>query len=48
MTAAATYLVQVTGTISDRTIVTGTANIAGKVVVDPLDAADASRPPTPS
>ena len=30
MTAASTYLVQVSGTISDRTIVTGTANIAGR------------------
>ncbi len=37
MTAASTYLVQVTGTISDKTIVTGTANIAGHVVVDPLE-----------
>ena len=37
MTAASTYLVQVTGTISDKTIVTGTANIAGQVVVDPLE-----------
>ncbi|MFB9266487.1 autotransporter domain-containing protein [Bradyrhizobium erythrophlei] len=37
MTAAATYLVKVTGTISDKVIVTGTANIAGKVVVDPLE-----------
>ena len=36
MTAAATYLVQVSGSTSDRTIVTGTANIAGAVVVDPL------------
>ncbi|HEX7924823.1 MAG TPA: autotransporter domain-containing protein [Bradyrhizobium sp.] len=37
MTAAATYLVQVTNTISDKTIVTGTANLAGNVVVDPLE-----------
>ena len=37
MTAASTYLVQVTAVISDRTIVTGTANIAGRVVVDPLE-----------
>jgi len=37
MTAAATYLVQVTGTISDKAIVTGTANLAGKVVVEPLE-----------
>ena len=37
MTAASTYLVQVTGTISDKTIVTGTADIDGKVVVDPLE-----------
>jgi uncharacterized protein with beta-barrel porin domain len=36
MTAASTYLVQVSGTSSDKTIVTGAANIAGKVVVDPL------------
>lgn len=36
MTAASTYLVQVSGTLSDKTIVTGTAAIAGKVVVDPL------------
>ncbi|MGY3589700.1 uncharacterized protein with beta-barrel porin domain [Bradyrhizobium sp. USDA 4341] len=37
MTSAATYLVQVTNTISDKAIVTGAANIAGKVVVDPLE-----------
>jgi uncharacterized protein with beta-barrel porin domain len=37
MTAASTYLVQVTGTISDKTIVTGTADIDGKVIVDPLE-----------
>lgn len=37
MTAAATYLVQVTNTISDKVNVTGAANIAGKVVVDPLE-----------
>jgi uncharacterized protein with beta-barrel porin domain len=36
MTAASTYLVQVSGAASDRTIVTGTAAIAGKVRVDPL------------
>ncbi len=36
MTAASTYLVQVSGSISDRTNVTGTANIAGTVVVDPM------------
>lgn len=36
MTAASTYLVQVSGTLSDKTIVTGTATIAGKVSVDPL------------
>jgi uncharacterized protein with beta-barrel porin domain len=36
LTAAATYLVQVQGTISDKTIVTGTANLGGAVVVDPL------------
>ncbi|WP_342711120.1 autotransporter domain-containing protein [Bradyrhizobium sp. B124] len=37
MTAAATYLVQITNTISDKAIVTGTANLAGNVVVDPLE-----------
>ncbi|MFN5125115.1 MAG: autotransporter domain-containing protein, partial [Bradyrhizobium sp.] len=37
MTAAATYLVQVTNTISDKAIVTGTANIAGNVIVQPLE-----------
>ncbi|WP_342722181.1 autotransporter domain-containing protein [Bradyrhizobium sp. B097] len=37
MTAAATYLVQLTNTISDKTIVTGTANLGGNVVVDPLE-----------
>ena len=36
MTAAATYLVQVSGTSADKTVVTGTVNLAGKVVVDPL------------
>jgi len=36
MTAASTYLVQVSGSTSDRTNVTGTANIAGTVVVDPM------------
>jgi uncharacterized protein with beta-barrel porin domain len=36
MTAASTYLVQVQGTASDRAAVTGTASIAGAVVVDPL------------
>jgi uncharacterized protein with beta-barrel porin domain len=36
MTAASTYLVQVSGATSDKTIVTGTASIAGNVVVDPL------------
>lgn len=36
MTAASTYLVQVEGAASDRTIITGTAAIAGKVSVDPL------------
>jgi uncharacterized protein with beta-barrel porin domain len=36
MTAASTYLVQISGAASDRTIITGTAAIAGKVVVDPL------------
>ncbi|MBR0895352.1 autotransporter domain-containing protein [Bradyrhizobium tropiciagri] len=37
MTAAATYLVQVTNTISDKTIVTGAASVAGNVVVEPLE-----------
>jgi autotransporter-associated beta strand protein len=36
LTAAATYLVQVSGTSSDKTVVTGTANLAGTVKVDPL------------
>ena len=36
MTAASTYLVQVSGAASDRSIITGTAAIAGKVSVDPL------------
>ncbi|WP_245452270.1 autotransporter outer membrane beta-barrel domain-containing protein [Bradyrhizobium forestalis] len=36
MTAASTYLVQVSGASADKTIVTGAANLAGKVVVDPL------------
>jgi uncharacterized protein with beta-barrel porin domain len=36
MTAASTYLVQVSGNSADKTIVTGAATIAGKVVVDPL------------
>jgi autotransporter-associated beta strand protein len=36
LTAASTYLVQTSGPSSDKTIVTGTANLAGKVVVDPL------------
>ena len=36
MTAASTYLVQISGATSDRTIVAGTATIAGRVVVDPL------------
>lgn len=36
MTAASTYLVQVSGATSDKTIVTGIASIGGKVVVDPL------------
>jgi len=34
--AASTYLVQISGTSADRTIVTGAANLAGKVTVDPL------------
>ena len=36
MTAASTYLVEVSGTSSDRTVVTGSAAIAGKVSVNPL------------
>lgn len=36
MTAASTYLVQVSGAASDKTLVTGIAGINGKVVVDPL------------
>ncbi len=36
LTAASTYLVQISGATSDKTIVTGTANLAGKVTVDPL------------
>ena len=35
LTAASTYLVQVSGAGADKTIVTGAANLAGKVVVDP-------------
>jgi uncharacterized protein with beta-barrel porin domain len=36
MTAASTYLVQISGATADRTIVTGSASLAGKVMVDPL------------
>jgi uncharacterized protein with beta-barrel porin domain len=36
LAAAATYLVQVQGAVSGRTVVTGTANLAGAVVIDPL------------
>ncbi|OKO70747.1 hypothetical protein AC629_40005 [Bradyrhizobium sp. NAS80.1] len=36
LTASATYLVQVSGSTSDKTSVTGTANLAGQVVVAPL------------
>ncbi|WP_426409872.1 autotransporter outer membrane beta-barrel domain-containing protein [Bradyrhizobium ganzhouense] len=36
MTAASTYLLQVSGAASDKTVVTGIASIGGKVVVDPL------------
>jgi len=36
LTTAASYLVQVSGTISDSAVVTGTANLAGQVVIDPL------------
>ena len=42
LTTAATYLVQTSGTISDSVVVTGTANVAGTVVIDPADAADAA------
>ncbi|MBR1121423.1 autotransporter outer membrane beta-barrel domain-containing protein [Bradyrhizobium lablabi] len=37
LSSASIYLLQVTGTTSDKIIVTGTANIDGKVVVDPLE-----------
>jgi uncharacterized protein with beta-barrel porin domain len=36
MTAASTYLVQISRASSDMTVVTGTANLAGRVTVDPL------------
>jgi autotransporter-associated beta strand protein len=36
LTAASAYLVQVSGTSADKTVVTGTATLAGTVVVDPL------------
>ncbi|WP_299815512.1 autotransporter domain-containing protein [Tardiphaga sp.] len=36
MTAASTYLVQVSGTLSDKAVITGTAAIAGNVSVDAL------------
>ena len=36
LTSAATYLVQVSGTSADKTVVTGAANLAGQVTVDPL------------
>jgi uncharacterized protein with beta-barrel porin domain len=36
LTSAATYLVQASGGISDSVVVTGTANLAGQVVIDPL------------
>ncbi|MES2031258.1 MAG: autotransporter domain-containing protein [Pseudomonadota bacterium] len=36
MTAASTYLVQISGVSADKTIVTGTATLAGKLAVDPL------------
>ena len=42
LTTAASYLVQMSGTISDSVVVTGTANLAGTVVIDPADAADAA------
>ncbi|MBN8977438.1 MAG: autotransporter domain-containing protein [Rhizobiales bacterium] len=36
MTAASTYMVEVSGASADKTVVTGTATLGGKVVVDPL------------
>ncbi|WP_398476711.1 autotransporter domain-containing protein [Tardiphaga sp.] len=36
MTAASTYLVEVSGASSDKTVVTGAAAIAGKVTINPL------------
>ena len=36
MTAASTYLVETSGTVSDRTNVTGAAVIAGRVIVNPI------------
>ncbi|WP_407150442.1 autotransporter domain-containing protein [Bradyrhizobium sp. ORS 86] len=36
LTAASTYLVQVSGASADKTIVTGIASLGGKVAVDPL------------
>lgn len=36
MTAASTYLVEVSGTSSDRTVVTGAATLAGQVSISPL------------
>jgi uncharacterized protein with beta-barrel porin domain len=36
LTAASTYMVQVSGASADKTIVTGTATLAGKVTVDML------------
>jgi uncharacterized protein with beta-barrel porin domain len=35
-TTAATYLVQISGSVSDKAVVTGTATLAGNVVVQPL------------
>jgi autotransporter-associated beta strand protein len=36
LSTAATYLVQISGVSADKTVVTGMANLGGKVVVDPL------------
>ncbi|MBN9002475.1 MAG: autotransporter domain-containing protein, partial [Rhizobiales bacterium] len=36
MTAASIYMVEVSGASADKTVITGTATLGGKVVVDPL------------
>lgn len=36
MTAASTYMIEVSGASADKTVVTGAATLGGKVVVDPL------------